>query len=140
MGLAYINPVNARENLYNITTIGPGSAPPRPHPGPTPPTGPGGPVDPGYSPPWAQIPVDPGYGIPETGLPGTRPPTPGGATAVVIPLPPSDPPVEAPEGLPEASTQVLIWFGPGTQPAVAWVQPYVSTGPVEPPPSEAQPK
>jgi hypothetical protein len=29
----------------------------------------GGPVDPGYSPPWAQIPVDPGYGMPIGGRP-----------------------------------------------------------------------
>lgn len=39
------------------------------HPIYLPPTGGGGPVDPGYSPPWAQVPVDPGYGIPVGGAP-----------------------------------------------------------------------
>ena len=41
------------EIIYITPTAG---VPPRPHPGPTPPTDGG--------------PVDPGYGIPETGLPG----------------------------------------------------------------------
>jgi len=61
-------------------------------------------------------------------------PSPGpGVSAVVIPLPPTDPPTEPPEGMSPNSTQVLIWFGPGTLPAAAWVAPYPSQGPVEPP-------
>jgi hypothetical protein len=44
-----------------------------------------GPVDPGYSPPWAQVPpggqgggpVDPGYFPPGVGGPGSRPPVDG---------------------------------------------------------------
>jgi hypothetical protein len=40
----------------------------------------GGSVDPGYSPPWAQVPVDPGYGVP------IEPP---------IEPPPTQPPVDS---------------------------------------------
>jgi len=100
----------------------------------------GGPVDPGYSPPWAQIPVDPGYSPPwATPGPRPQPPSPGpGFSATVIPLPPTDPPTEPPEGMSADSKQVLIWFGPGTQPAMAWVAPYASTGPVEPPEGAAK--
>jgi len=88
----------------------------------------GGPVDPGYSPPWAQV---PGGGGPA--------PSPGpGFSARVIPIPPQDPPVEPPEGMPADSTQVLIYFGPGTMPAMAWVAPYASTGPVQPPEQPAK--
>lgn len=65
----------------------PGSPPPRPHPSPIDPNAPrpshpialpgdpwwggGGPVDPGYSPPWAQVrpPVDPGYSPPWAQVP-----------------------------------------------------------------------
>jgi hypothetical protein len=41
--------------------------------------GPGGPVDPGYSPPWAQVrpPVDPGYSPPWAQVPD-KPPLPPG--------------------------------------------------------------
>jgi hypothetical protein len=178
--------------MVEIVGITPGSPPPRPHPepplgiwGPTDPRpthpiagipgfpgytppgggggGGGGPVDPGYSPPWAQLPVDPGYGIPEGGYPGNpprpthpimlpgmpgwgqpspgpgpgTPPSPGpGVTAVVIPVPAppeGTPPTPPPAGMPPDSVQVLIWFGPGTKPASAWVAPFASTGPVTPP-------
>jgi len=59
--------------------MGPGVKPQPPFPGqPQPPTGP---VDPGYSPPWAQVrpPVDPGYSPPWAQVPGGgQPPRPGG--------------------------------------------------------------
>jgi hypothetical protein len=50
--------------------------------------------------------------------------------AKIIAIPPQDPPVTPPEGMPPGSTQVLVYFGPGTLPAMAWVAPYASTGPV----------
>jgi hypothetical protein len=135
--------------VFRVTAIDPslgiwpgpgGELPPYPDiglPGPQPPWPPkpgggGGPVDPGYSPPWAQIPVDPGYS-PPWATPGPRPSPGPGVSAKVIPIPPQDPPVDPPEGMPPGSTQVLIWFGPGTLPAMAWVAPYASTGPVQPP-------
>jgi hypothetical protein len=159
MPIAYIRPINppGALALVEIIALSPGSPPDRPHPGPTPP----GPVDPGWSPPWAQVPdpdrphpshpivlpgdpswgtglpprpVDPGYSppwaqVPEPGLP----PSPGpGVNAVVIPMPlppEGTPPPTPPEGMPAGSTQVLVWFGPGTKPAMAWVAPYVSTRP-----------
>jgi hypothetical protein len=108
--------------LAMIMPLASGTTPPD---GGTPPSN-GGPVDPGYSPPWAQIP--PGG--------GTRPPRPSsprGTNAVVMPMPATDPPTAPPAGLSPDSKQVLIWFGPGTQPAVAWVAPYASTGPITPP-------
>ncbi len=87
MPIAIIRPINppGEQALVEIITIGPASPPERPHPGPTPP----GPVDPGYSPPWAQVPDpdrphpshpivlpgDPGWGeIPGFGGPGGGPP------------------------------------------------------------------
>jgi hypothetical protein len=48
--------------------VDPGYSPPWARP--RPPGQGGGPVDPGYSPPWAQAPVDPGYGFPIGGRPG----------------------------------------------------------------------
>ncbi len=138
MPIAYIRPINppGAPALVEIIALSPGSPPDRPHPGPTPP----GPVDPGYSPPWAQVPgpglpggpVDPGYSPPWAQVPG-MPATPGpGVGAVVIPMPPSEPPATPPTGMPADSKQVLIWYGPGTLPAQAWVGPYASTGPVAP--------
>jgi len=71
--------------------------------------------------------------FPPVGGGGGGGPSPGpGYSATVIPLPPTDPPTPPPAGMPPTSTQVLIWFGPGTMPAAAWVAPYPSTGPVPP--------
>ena len=137
--LCRIRPVDAGQQLFMVTPIDQGVYPDHGLPGPQPPFpggGGGGPVDPGYSPPWAQIPVDPGYS-PPWAQPGPRPPRPSpgpGVSAVVIQLPAQDPPVPPPEGMAEGSVQVLIWFGPGTQPAMAWVAPFASTGPVAPQP------
>lgn len=123
MPIAYIRPINPAGPLLlvEIIALSPGSPPERPHPGPTPP----GPVDPGYSPPWAQV--------PEPGVP----PSPGpGVNAIVIPAPPpaeGQPAPTPPAGMPPDSKQVLIWYGPGTLPAMAWVAPYASTGPIAPP-------
>jgi hypothetical protein len=147
---AYIKHADQSLEFVEIIPIGitPG-VPPRPTPGPTPPGGGGGgPVDPGYSPPWAQVPVDPGYSPPWAQIPvdpgysppwatpgpgGGQPPSPGpGFSARVFLVPPTDPPATPPEGMAPDSKQVMIWFGPGTKPAMAWVAPYASTGPVEP--------
>jgi hypothetical protein len=150
MGMAYIRPINPAGPLMlvEIIELSPGSPPQRPTPGPTPPPvdpnlphpehpimlpgmpgwglpgtpiTPPGPVDPGYSPPWAQV-------------PGELPVTPGpGVSAIVMPMPEGAPPATPPEGMPAGSVQVLVWFGKGTKPAVAWVGPYASTGPVPAP-------
>lgn len=148
MGLAYIIPVNAAEGLYNVIAIGPGSAPPRPHPGPTPP---GGPVDPGYG---IDIPVDPGYGYPIGGPPRpghdlppfpshpivipsppnipshpiVLPPTPPGGvlppnSGIVVPLPADVAEPPAPAGTPADHNPFVIWFGPGTVASVVWLAP-----------------
>jgi hypothetical protein len=163
MPLAYIRPINPPGELalVEIISLSPGTPPGRPHP--EPPLGIWGPTDPRPSPPIAGIPGFPGYtppgggtqppgiwgplpgfpthpisGIP--GLPGYEPPshppepTPGpGMQAIVLPVPPSDPPTPPPAGVPAGSTQMLIWFGPGTKPASAWVSPYPSQGPVPTP-------
>jgi len=98
------------------------------------------------------LPRPPGY--PDNALPpyvdntlppGGRPPLPGyTAGALVIPVPAADPPTPPPAGIPAGSTQVLIWFGPGTKPASAWVAPYVSAAPPqgagEVPPPTATPQ
>lgn len=56
----------------------PGSAPERPHPEPTPPiVQPPGPVDPGYSPPWAQVPEPPDPNAPHPSHPIMLPGMPG---------------------------------------------------------------
>ena len=114
---------------YDQITFGSGTPPPRPHP--EPPLGIWGPSDPRPTNPiWG---FDPIHGTwPDHPHP-PQPPQPPVFNAAVIPLPPSDPPTTPPEGMPPASKQVLIWFGPGTLPTVAWVQPYASTGPVTPP-------
>lgn len=147
MSFAYIRPINPSGPLVfaEIIAIGPvEGVPPRPTPGPTPP----GPVDPGYSPPWAQVPgpggpggpggpVDPGYSPPWAQIPET----PGPGTLVLLlpmPAPPEGtPPATPPAGMPAGSTQHLVYIGKGSLPAMAWVSPYASTGPVTPPPSPA---
>lgn len=57
--------------------------------------GPGGPVDPGYSPPWAQVrpPVDPGYSPPWAQVPGV----------------PIEPPTEPPPGQLPVDTGHWVW-------------------------------
>ena len=112
----------------------PGPQPPFPQPQPPYPSHPiaGGPwpSHPIFYPPGTR---PPGQGGPPIGGGGPAPSPGPGVSAVVIPLPPQDPPVTPPEGMSPDSTQVLIWFGPGTQPAMAWVAPFASTGPVQPP-------
>lgn len=99
MGLAYIIPVNAAENLYNVIGLTPGSAPPRPHP----PGQPGVPTHPIYNPPYPDIggPGDQPY--PDHGLPGWQPRPDHGlppfpSHPIVIPSPPNVPshPIELP--------------------------------------------
>lgn len=71
----------------------------------------GGPVDPGYSPPWAQVPVDPGYGIPITGLPGYRPPVDPGYSPpwAIVPEPPTEPPPVNPPAVGSGGNWVWAW-------------------------------
>lgn len=52
----------------------------------------GGPVDPGYSPPWAQVPVDPGYSPPWAQAPVDPGYSPPWARPPVPPLVPTQPP------------------------------------------------
>jgi len=134
--LVKIIPVDAGHGLFYIVPIDPdlgiGGGPILPPEGPPsvwPGPNPSHPIMLPGMPGWGSGgPVDPGYGVPGPG-PGPQPPSPGpGTPATVIPLPPSDTP--PPAGIAPGSTQMLIWFGPGTKPAVAWVAPYVSTGPV----------
>ncbi len=75
-----------------LILLSPGSPPPRPHPGPTPPD-PDGPVDPGYSPPWAQVPpwlasnkatVAVTYPVPEGATPPTDPVPTGWTVKLVL--------------------------------------------------------
>lgn len=81
---------------------------------------------------------DPGTGnFPGGGGGGGGSPGPG-MQAIVLPMPPTEPPATPPTGMPADSKQMLIWFGPGTKPAMAWVGPYASTGPVTPPAEGAQ--
>jgi hypothetical protein len=62
----------------------------------------GGPVDPGYSPPWAQIrpPVDPGYSPPWAQV---RPPVDPGYSPPWAQVPPVVPPTEPPPVQPPAA-------------------------------------
>ncbi len=114
----------------------PGQWPPDPEqpPGSGPP---GSPQFPIWGPPGIDWPDKPGYppsaGHPLPPLPDTppvQPPTEDQAgVAIVKPLPPPDdgsPPEQPPEGMPQGSVKMAIWFGPGTLPTVAWIPPYVS--------------
>lgn len=133
MGTAYIRTLQpvGEYQLVEIIELGAGSPPPRPLP--QPPLGIWGPTDPRPSHPIAGIPGFPGYTPPLPGGPGTPTPGPGeGMTAVVVPLPPSDPPATPPAGMPAGSSQVLIWLGPGTTPAKAWMEPYAAQHPTAP--------
>jgi hypothetical protein len=122
--------------------MGPGVKPQPPFPGQ-------GPVDPGYSPPWAQVPpgggqgggpVDPGYSPPWAQVPpgqgpgGGRPPGPpnlpeGGG--VVIPIPPDStaPIPPPPEGTPPENKPYVVWFGPGSVASVVYLPPTATTKP-----------
>jgi len=112
------------------------------------------PIAPGGMPPYPDhgLPGQPPYVdnalppyVDNTLPPSGRPPTPGNsAGALVIAVPATDPPTPPPAGIPAGSTQVLIWFGPGTKAASAWVAPYVSAAPPqgagEVPPPTATPQ
>jgi hypothetical protein len=74
---------------------------------------PPGPVDPGYSPPWANVPVDPGYGIPEGGL-GTWGPNDPRPTPPIV-LPP-----DLPEQLPDPDNRMIEWSTAWTEKS-GWV-------------------
>jgi hypothetical protein len=117
--------------------MGPGVKP-QPPGGTQPPLGIWGPTDPRPGHPISGIPGLPGY-EPPTGGPGPGPSPGPGVQALVLPIPPSDPPTPPPAGIAPGSTQVMIWFGPGTKPAAAWVAPYPSQGPVPPPESAPAP-
>lgn len=129
---AYIRTIIPGEMPFvEIIAITPtGGVPPRPHP--EPPLGIWGPTDPRPTLPIAGW--DPIHG---TFPPWVKPPEPGdppagASVAVVVPLPPSTPPATPPAGISADSTQMLIWFGPGTLPTVAWVPPYVDASPPKP--------
>jgi len=107
------------------------SLPGQPHP-------PTGPVDPGYSPPWAQVPpggqgggpVDPGYSPPWAQVPGTQPPPnlPAGG-GVIVPLPEGANGPPPPEGTPEDHKPYAVWFGPGTVVSIVYLPPPATTKP-----------
>jgi len=107
----------------------PGPQPPFPGGGggqpPYPSTGPGFRTNPLQLPPWAGKPQPPWGGGGGGGGPGTQ--------VTMIPLPPADPPVPPPTGIPAGSVQVLVFYPGERYPAVAWVQPSPSSGPVQPP-------
>ncbi len=93
--------------------------------------GPAGPVDPGYSPPWAQIPpggqgggpVDPGYSPPWAQVPGggNRPIDPGYSPPwAQIPVdPPTEPPPVKP---PSADDGHWVWAWSPQQGRWVWVK------------------
>jgi len=88
--------------------------------------------------PWWGGDLKPTHPIFLPGMPGwPETPPPGTAAepvaALVFPMPEGTPPATPPTGMPAGSVQVMIYFGKGTKPAVAWVQPYPSTGPVPEP-------
>ena len=102
-----------------------------------PPTGggprpPSGPVDPGYSPPWAQVPgggggggpVDPGYSPPWAQVPGGG----GGGGAPVYPSHPIYWPPYPDQGLPPFPSHPIAPGGPGSGPPGIW-------GPTDPRPT-----
>jgi hypothetical protein len=85
----------------------------------------GGPVDPGYSPPWAQVrpPVDPGYSPPWAQVrppvdPGYSPPwaqVPGDRPGAIVPPMPVQPPTTPTEPTPPADNSGWAWH-----PAFGW--------------------
>jgi len=99
---------------------------------PQPPLGIWGPGDPRPTHPIAGF--DPIHGTwPDrpTGPPGSA----GSSVAVVKAVPPSmmpDPPPTPPAGSPTGTQLMMIWFGPGTLPTVAWVPPYADQSPPKP--------
>jgi hypothetical protein len=97
------------QGMADVISFRPGSPPPRPHPGPRPPSGP---VDPGYG--YPERPVDPGYGIPETGVPHPSHP-------IMLPGMPGWP--KPPEGTEPPLKPVIAWT-----PDTGWVVVYVPTG------------
>ena len=129
------------------------SAPDRPTPGPTPPAGGGGPVDPDYGisierpthPIWYPLPpgapVDPEYGVPEEGLPvidNTLPGSGGGWAPVYIDnaLPgrgsaggekPTHP-IVIPEPLPPEGDRPGIEFKAAWTPMTGWIVIGIPTG------------
>lgn len=139
MSYAYLKHPDGSLEFVEIIMITPADPPPRPHPGPQPPD----PNAPRPSHPIA-LPGDPWWGgdlhpahpIFLPGMPGWPDNPPGGGepakplVAVVGPMPPGTTPPATP---PSDATPLTIWFGKGTKPTIAWVAPYVSTGPVEPP-------
>ena len=156
--LVKLIPVDAGQGLFYMVTMDPGvgiwpgpggELPPYPDiglPGPQPPF-PGQiphPEHPIAGGPWPSHPIFYPPGTRPPGQGGPQPPGGGGGGggggegpmggmhALVLPLPPSDPPATPPEGMPAGSTQVLVWFGPGTKPASGWVGPYASQQPPGP--------
>jgi hypothetical protein len=118
--------------------------PPQPGVPPTPPGGgQGGPVDPGYSPPWAQVPgggqgpggpVDPGYSPPwaQVPVPPPSPPNLPEGGGILIPLPEGSEGPPPPEGTPEENVAYVVWFGPGTVAGVVYLPPVATTKPPVP--------
>jgi hypothetical protein len=126
MAIVHLAPVPDKPGYYIVTTIGPGSAPPRPHPGP------GEPVDPSYG-----IDVDEGY-RPERPIiiPPETPPSESVRTVVVIPYPKDlPPPVPTPEWKP-----AMILGGADKGPAQAMIGPYADASPPVPEQPVAEPK
>jgi hypothetical protein len=87
----------------------------------------GGPVDPGYSPPWARPrppggPVDPGYSPPWAQVPG-GPVDPGYSPPwAQIPVgPPVEPPTEPPPTQPPPATDAGHWVWAWSPQANRWV-------------------
>lgn len=140
MSIVYIipSPDSGLPSFYaELITFGAGSAPPRPTPVPP---SPGVPTHPIALPgdPWWGSDLKPTHPIFLPGMPGWPETPPPGTTvepvpAMVFPMPEGTPPATPPSGMPADSVQVMIYFGKGTKPAVAWVQPYASTGPIAPP-------
>lgn len=127
--IIHIDPPGTPEYV-EFVAMSPGSPPDRPQP--LPPLDIWGPSDPRPThpiqlPPWAGKPQPP-FGGGGNGGGGDG----GGSVAIVAPLPPpaeGEPAPTPPEGSPQGSTQMLVWFGPGTIPVKAWIPPYVSAAP-----------
>jgi len=96
----------------------------------------GGPVDPGYSPPWAQVPGGGGGQPTPPNLPE------GGGIIVPIPEDPQRPVPPPPEGTAPDAKPYVVWFGPGTVASVVYIPPIATTKPPVPgqkPPEGAPP-
>jgi hypothetical protein len=88
------------------------------------------PVDPGYSPPWAQVPGGPGG--PGGGTPPPSPPNLPEGGGILIPLPEGSEGPPPPEGTPDDHVAYVVWFGPGTVAGVVYLPPVATTKPPVP--------